>query len=317
MNNKKIKILISASPFCEHILTPINILKKNNILYNLNPKKRKLTEKEISKLIKTYDGLIADVEPLNKKVLSKAKNLKIISRVGIGINNIDLEYAKKKGIVVTNTPDAPTEAVIELNLGLIFSLIRNISIHNTEMKKLEWSRKFGVRLKFLKIGILGLGRIGLGLSKKLLKIGASKIFYNDLIKKKVKKNIVYKSKDYIFKNCDMVCLTLPETTKTKKILNKKIFKKMKKHSFIINTSRGDLIDENDLLTYLKKGYFSGIALDVFNKEPYYGGLSKFKRCILTPHIASHTIDCRNRMEIEATEDLINFFKRKSIINKVN
>ena len=196
-------------------------------------------------------------------------------------------------------------------------LIRNISIHNEEIKNSIWERKFGFRLEFLKIGILGLGRVGMGLSEKLLKIGASKIFYNDLKKKKTKKNIFYKSKDYIFKNCDLICLTLPETSKTKKLLNKRIFKKMKRDSFLINTSRGDLIDEKDLFDYLKKGYFSGIALDVFNNEPYNGNLIQFKRCVLTPHIASHTIDCRNRMEMEATKDLINFFKNKPIINKVN
>ena len=224
---------------------------------------------------------------------------------------------QKKKIVVTNTPDAPTEAVIELNLGLIFMLIRNVSIHNIDIRKRKWERKFGLRLKFMKIGILGLGRVGMGLSQKLLRIGASKIFYNDLKRKKVKKNIVYKTKDYIFKNSDIICLTLPETNKTKKLLNKKIFKKMKRHSFLINSSRGDIVDENDLFYFLKKGYFSGVALDVFNNEPYNGNLTQFKRCILTPHIGSHTIDCRNRMEIEATKDLINFFKNKAIFNKVN
>ena len=96
MINKKLKILVSASPFCEHDLKPINILKKNNIHYDLNPKGRKLTENEITNIIEKYDGLIADVETLNMKVLSKAKNLKIISRVGIGVNNIDLKFAKKK-----------------------------------------------------------------------------------------------------------------------------------------------------------------------------------------------------------------------------
>ena len=92
---------------------------------------------------------------------------------------------------------------------------------------------------------------------------------------------------------------------------------MKKTSFIINTSRGELINEKDLLNFLKKGYFSGIALDVFNNEPYKGEFRKFNRCILTPHIGSHTIDCRNKMELEATKNIENFFKSKPIINKVN
>lgn len=317
MSNKKIRILISASPFCENSTIPLKMLKNNNISYDLNPKGRKLSEKEISNLIKSYDGLIADVEPLNKKVLARAKNLKIISRVGIGINNIDLNYAKKKKITVSNTPDAPTPAVVELNLGLIFALIRNITTHNTELKKGNWKRYLGLRLPFLTIGILGLGRIGSGLADKLLKNGCKRIFYNDLKKKQTNSNIIFKSKDYIFKNCDLLCLTLPETTKTRNFLDKKIFKKMKKKSFLINTSRGELINEKDLLNFLNKGYFSGVALDVFNKEPYRGKLIKFNRCILTPHIGSHTIDCRNKMEIEATKDLINFFKKKPLINKVN
>ena len=316
MSHKK-KILISASPFCKHDKTPLSLLKKNNIKYDLNPKKRKLNEREILKLIRSYDGLIADVEPLNRKVLSAAKNLKIISRVGIGVDNVDLDYTKKNKIIVTNTPDAPTAAVVELNLGLIFSLIRNVHFHNIEIKKGKWNRHFGLRIPFLKIGIIGLGRVGLGLANNLLKLGSKNIFYNDLSKKKTKKNIILKPKNYIFKHCDVVCVALPETIKTKNFLNKNIFRMMKKKSFLINTSRGGLINENHLYDFLKKGHFSGVALDVFNNEPYKGKLIKFERCILTPHIASHTIDSRNRMELEATKDLINFFNKKKIINKVN
>ena len=316
MKQKKIKILVSASPFCENKQTPLKLLNNNNISFDLNTKGRKFTEKEIASLIKSYDGLIADVEPLNKKVLSKAKNLKIISRVGIGVSNIDLNYAQKKRIVVTNTPDAPTPAVVELNLGLIFNLIRNISTNNNKIKKGAWNRTIGLRIPFLKFGILGLGRIGKGTAHKLLKIGSKKIFYNDLTKKKTNKDIIFKSKNFIYKNCDVIILTLPENSKTKKILNKKVFKKMKKRSFLINTSRGEIIDEKDLYDFLKKGYFLGVALDVFNKEPYRGNLTRFERCILTPHIGSHTIDCRNKMELEATIDLINFFKKKPVVNKV-
>ena len=295
----------------------MNLLKRHNIKYKLNPKKRKLNEAEIFELIKSYDGLIADVEPLNKKVLSGAKNLKIITRVGIGVDNIDLEYTKKNNITVTNTPDAPTAAVVELNLGLIFSLIRNVSLHNVEIKKGKWKRYIGSRIPFLKFGIIGLGRVGLGLANNLLKLGSKNILYNDLFKKKTKKNIIFKPKNYIFKHCDVVCIALPETIKTKNILNKNVFKIMKKKSFLINTSRGGLINENHLYDFLKKGHFLGVALDVFNNEPYKGKLIEFERCILTPHIASHTIDSRNRMELEATKDLINFFNKKKIINKVN
>ncbi len=309
MNKKQIKILISATPFCENSLRPIKLLRKNNIKFDINLKKRRYTENEIKNLIKSYDGLIADVEPLTSKVLRNAKKLKVISRVGIGLNNIDLSYAKKNKINVFNTPDAPTSAVVEFNIGLIFMLIRKISILNMSIKKGKWLKLIGLRIPFIKIGILGLGRVGFSLANALVKLGVKQIYYNDLKKKITNKKIIYKSKDYIFKNCDLVSINLPETKNTKNFIDKKIFNKMKKNSFLINTSRGEIINENDLYNFLKKGFFAGVALDVFNKEPYYGKLKEFERCILTPHVASHTIDCRNKMEMEATENLVDFFKK--------
>ena len=183
MNKKQIKILISATPFCENSLRPIKLLKKNNIKFDINLKKRRYTEKEIKNLIKSYDGLIADVEPLTSKVLRNAKKLKVISRVGIGLNNIDLSYAKKNKINVFNTPDAPTSAVVEFNIGLIFMLIRKITILNMSIKKGKWLKLIGLRIPFIKIGILGLGRVGFSLANALIKLGAKQIYYNDLKKK--------------------------------------------------------------------------------------------------------------------------------------
>lgn len=306
---KKFKIFISTNSFCKNTQEPLRLLKKNQITYDLNLKGRKLSENEIFKIIKNYDGLIADLEPLTKKVLLNAEKLKIISRVGIGVNNIDLKFAKQRNIVVKNTPDAPTAAVVEFTLGLIFALIRNVIIHDKLLKKGKWSQIAGLRIPFLKIGIIGFGRTGCGLAKQLIKIGSKQIFYNDIFKSNFNNKFIFKSKDYIFKNCDIICINLPETPQTKKILNKNVFKKMKKNSFLINTSRGGLICEKDLYDYLKKGYFAGVALDVFDNEPYKGNLIKFDRCILTPHVASNTIDCRNRMEIEATKAIVDFAKK--------
>ena len=183
MNKKQIKILISATPFCENSLRPIKLLRKNNIKFDINLKKRRYTENEIKNLIKSYDGLIADVEPLTSKVLRNAKKLKVISRVGIGLNNIDLSYAKKNKINVFNTPDAPTSAVVEFNIGLIFMLIRKISILNMSIKKGKWLKLIGLRIPFIKIGILGLGRVGFSLANALVKLGVKQIYYNDLKKK--------------------------------------------------------------------------------------------------------------------------------------
>jgi D-3-phosphoglycerate dehydrogenase len=307
------KILITAHPFCEYNDLPLKLLKKNKLTYYLNPFKRRLKEKEIFKLLKKFDGIIADTEPLTNKVLNEAKKLKIISRVGIGLNNVDLVSAKKNNIKVAYTPDAPTDAVVELTLGLIFNSIRKISEQNYLMKKKIWNRIAGFRIPHLKFGIIGLGRIGIKVAKNLKKLGAKQIFYNDIVTKKFS-NFKFKSKDYIYKNCDIVSLHVPLTNKTKNLITVKEISKMKKNCILINTSRGGIINENDLLKSLSLGRFFSVALDVFNNEPYYGALRKFDRCILTPHVGSMSFDCRNRMELEATEAVVNYFNNKKINN---
>lgn len=310
------KIYISTYPFCETSLRPLILLNKNKIKYVINKKKRKHTEKEIFKIISEYDGLIADTEPLTKAVLQNTDKLKIISRVGIGLNSVDLHAAKNKKIAVAYTPDAPTMAVVDLTIALIFCCLRNIIKHHENMKKNIWIRYSGQRLKYKKIGIIGLGRIGLKVSKMLLKMGAEKIFYNDLIKKKINKKIIYKSKKFIYKNCDIITFHLPLTNLTYNLFSEKDFKILKKNCIIINTARGEIINEKDLFLFLRKNQEAIAAIDVFNKEPYKGELTKLKNCILTPHIGSMSIDCREKMELEATQNIINFFKKKKIKNLI-
>lgn len=307
------KILISAYPFCNNDKAPFLLLKKNKIKFDLNPKGRRLSENEIFRLLKNYDALIADTEPLTKKVLYATKKLKIISRVGIGLNSVDLIAAKKKGIKVAYTPDAPTDAVVELTLGLILNSIRKISEQNLLIKKKIWKRNAGFRIPHLKFGIIGLGRIGLKVAQSLKKLKAKKVFYNDITKKKMC-NFEFKSKNYIYKHCDVVSLHVPLTKITHNLITKEEINKMKKDCILINTSRGEVINEKHLFNSLLKGKFYSVALDVFNKEPYFGSLRKFDRCTLTPHVGSMSLDCRNRMELEATEAVVNYFNNRKINN---
>jgi len=310
------KIYISAYPFCETSLQPINLLKKNKILYTINKKKRKHTEKEIFKILSNYDGLIADTEPLTNSVLQNTNKLKIISRVGIGLNSVDLDAAKRKKIAVAFTPDAPTMAVVDLTIGLILCCLRNIIKHHVNMKKKIWSRYAGYRLQYKKIGIIGLGRIGTKVSKMLIKMGAKKVFYNDLIKKNISKKIIYKSKKFIYKNCDIISFHVPLTKLTNSLFSERDFKIIKKNCIIINTARGEIINEKSLFKYLKKNQDAIAAIDVYDDEPYKGELTKLENCILTPHIGSMSIDCRERMELEATQNIINFFNNKKIKNLI-
>ena len=308
----KKNVLITAHPFCEYNNLPLKLLKRNKIKYLLNPFKRRLKESEIFKLLKDFDAIIADTEPLSKYVINNAKKLKIISRVGIGLNSVDLIAAKNNKIKVSYTPDAPTDAVVELTLGLIFNAIRKISEQHLLIKQKIWNRKAGFRIPHLRFGIIGLGRIGFKVAKYLKKLGAKKIFYNDI--KKKRNNFQFKSKNYIYKNCDVISLHIPLTKDTANLISKKEITKMQKNCILINTSRGEVINEKDLFNSLVKGRFFSLALDVFNNEPYYGSLRRFNRCILTPHVGSMSFDCRNRMELEATEAVVNYFNNKKINN---
>jgi len=154
------KVLITTVPFGDKNRLPLELLEKAGIEYLLNPHKTKLTEDQLADLVGDFDVIIAGTEPITDKVLSRASNLKLISRVGIGLDSVNLNAAMKKGIKVSYTPDAPAPAVAELTLGLMLSLLRAVHVSNFQMHQGKWQRIFGRRLTDVTIGIIGMGRIG-------------------------------------------------------------------------------------------------------------------------------------------------------------
>ena len=167
------KILITTSSFCEHDPNLLRTISENGLSYKINPYGCKLTEAEVSELIEQHQpvGMIAGVEPLTRKVLERAKGLKVISRVGVGLDSVDLQVAKDLCIVVTNTPDAPTIPVAELTLGMILSLLRRIHISDASIRRGEWVRPMGNLLHGKIVGIIGCGRIGSYLTGLLSSFG--------------------------------------------------------------------------------------------------------------------------------------------------
>ena len=232
-----------------------------------------------------------------------------ISRVGIGLDSVNLLAAKKRNIQVSYTPDAPAPAVSELTIGLMLTMLRSVHLSNMEMHKGKWHRFFGKRLSEVTIGIIGIGRIGKGVLEHLKGFGNPKILVNDIsIKDDInnKFNVKWSSKEEIYKKSDIVSLHLPLTVKTKDMIKKNDLLSMKCDAIIINTSRGGIINEQDLYEVLQSGHLSGAAIDVFESEPYNGKLCEIKRCILTAHMGSMSIDCRTKMEVEATKEVIRF-----------
>ena len=293
------KINITMSSFCKFDKTPIDICKSNNFDIDINMFNRKLSKDEIIKYSKDSVGIIAGTEPFTNDILNQLPKLKVISRCGVGKDNIDLDEAEKLGIKVLITPDGPTFAVAELTIGLIINLLRKINSLSNNVKNGKWERSFGNMLYGSKVGIIGYGRIGQCVDKMLKVFGTINNHY-DITDDNNSINMIIKESDII---------TL-HTSGNKLVLGSSELKRMKKGSFIVNTSRGGVIDENCLYELLKNKHISGASLDVFEKEPYNGKLKELDNVILTPHIGSYTIKSRINMEIQAMNNLLGELKNE-------
>ena len=174
------KALITTVPFGDKNTYPLDLLDDNNIEYLINPLNKKLTEDELVSLVSDFDVIIAGTEQISDKVMEKASNLKMISRVGIGLDSVNLLAAKKRNIQVSYTPDAPAPAVSELTIGLMLTMLRSVHLSNMEMHNGKWHRFFGKRLSEVTIGIIGVGRIGQGVLKHLMGFGNPRLLVNDI-----------------------------------------------------------------------------------------------------------------------------------------
>ncbi len=303
------KALITTVPFGDKNRMPIEQLEAAGIHYLVNPIGRKLNEDELAEMVTDFDVLIAGTEPITSKVMARAKCLKLISRVGIGLDSVDLLAAERRGIQVSYTPDAPAPAVAELTIGLMLSLLRSMNVVNAQMHRGEWQRHFGRRLSEVAVGIIGVGRIGSGVLRHLAGFGNPRVLVNDT-KTKASATagliVEWADKDTIYREADVISLHVPLTGQTKNMIRREHLLKMKPDAIVINTARGGIINEQDLAEVLRSGHLSGAAIDVFNQEPYNGELAQIERCMLTSHMGSMSIDCRTRMEIEATEEAIRF-----------
>jgi len=265
------------------------------------------------------ETIIAGTEPITARVMARATKLRHISRVGVGLDNIDLLEAERRNIRVSYTPDAPAPAVAELTIGLMVSLLRQIHVANLEMHQGKWHRYFGRRIAEVTLGIIGVGRIGSRVLRRTAAFGTPRLLVNDVLPN-LELNREFKlewvSKDFIFEQSDIVSLHVPLTTKTRGLVGPSELEKMKKDAFLINTSRGGVVDEQALFTALQNKKIGGAAVDVFEKEPYTGPLQGLSNCLLTSHMGSMSLDCRNRMEIEATEEAIRFLLGKPLLSPV-
>ena len=313
------KALITTVPFAEKNHLPIELLENAGIEYLINPIGRKLKEDELAEMVTDFDVIIAGTEPITEKVMSCASRLKHISRVGIGLDSVDLLAAERRGIKVSYTPEAPAPAVAELTIALMLSLLRQVHVANIKLHEGSWHRYFGRRLPEVTIGVIGAGRIGGRVLRALTAFGAQHILVNDLdANPKALNSLSFDrvEKETIYREADVISLHVPLTPQTKNMVSYDELKLMKSDALVVNTSRGGIINEYDLIRVLHEGHLSGVAVDVFEQEPYVGGLTEIDRCLLTAHMGSMSVDCRSTMEIEATQEAVRFLTGSALLGLV-
>jgi len=304
------KILVSPSSFGQCGLEPLNLLKENKFEVISNPYTRKLKEDEIIELGRDIIGIVAGIETYNKKVLDKLVNLKCISRVGVGMDSVDLEYAKQKGITVVNTPDGPTRSVAELTIAMTFSLLRRIPQADCAMKKKQWQKHIGNLLQNKVIGVIGLGRIGKMVVEMFRGLGNSVIGY-DLYPDKAwckKHGVEIFDFNEILAKADIITLHIPGNKNKTAVICKKEIDLMQNGAYLVNLARGGIVDEDALFNALKTNKLSGAAVDVFSKEPYSGPLCELENIVMTPHLGSYAAEGKLQMEVDAVKNLINVLK---------
>jgi len=279
-------------------------------------------------LIKDKDGLICfPYDSIDKQIINSAKKLKIISTYSVGFDHIDIKYAKKKKIKIGYTPDVLTNATAELTISLMLDLLRRITEGDRLIRKNNWTEIFGAYdyvgrdVSGKTIGILGMGRIGKSVAMKALGLGMNVIYHNRKPMSK-KMEISLKSKyvslNNLFKKSDVLTIHIPYSKETHHLVDSSLLSKMKKTSFLINTSRGKIVNENDLIMYLEQNKIQGAGLDVFEKEPINkkNKLTKLENTVLAPHIGSSTDETRYEMTEIAVKNLILGLNDKKLVYSV-
>lgn len=297
------KIAITTTSFGKDDKSPMDLLAANKLEILLNPHGRKLKSLEVVDMCKDTVGIIAGTETIDAAVLKSLPSVKVISRCGTGMDNVDLKTAADLGIKVYNTPDAPTLPVAELAVGLILDLMRKISSMDRAIRNGKWDKLMGHLLFGKKIGIIGFGRIGQKTGELLSAFGTD-LAYCDVEPKNCSYQCVQKQFEEILGWADIITIHASASAGCRSIIGRNELELMKRNAFLVNVSRGGMIDEDALFHALKEGHIAGAAIDVYDKEPYTGPLVQLEQVVLTPHVGSYAKEARISMELEAAKNLI-------------
>ncbi|TET10324.1 MAG: hydroxyacid dehydrogenase, partial [Candidatus Atribacteria bacterium] len=301
------KILITPRSFASFSDKPLKMLTERDYKIKRNNTGRPYKKEEMLKLIKDVDGIIIGIDELSAEIIEEANELKVISKYGIGLDNIDINMATNKKIIVTSTPTANVDAVADLAFGLILSLARRIPEADRKTKSAKWGKIIGKSVWEKTIGIIGLGKIGRQVVKRA-KGFEMNILVFDIVKDKKfaqKYGIKYVNLEKLLRKSDYITIHIPLNDATRNMISYEELEKMKKDAFLINTSRGGIVDEEALYDALRNNKLRGAALDVYNNEPLRESpLKELDNIIMTPHIGAYTEEAIENMSIQAAQNLI-------------
>ena len=298
------KIVISTSSFDTDNNPHIQDLTKKGLGIASNSYGRKLTEDEVIALLGDDTvGMVAGIEPLTERVFASTRSLKVVSRCGSGLDSVDLGAAKRHGVTVLNTPEAPAQAVAELTLALILAALRQIPGTDKLVRMGQWPRTQGRLFAAQQVGIIGLGRVGRRVARLCQAFEASVVAHDTYVHE-APAGVELVPLEKLLAEADIISLHLTYDADTHHLLNEDTLAGIKRGAIIINTARGGLIDETALAEALNAGQLGAAALDVFEQEPYHGPLLKCENAILTSHIGSLAKESRQRMELEAADNLL-------------
>ena len=305
---KACKILVTPTSFpnIDSALRDRLEAEVGKVVYNT--KGRPLTSDELARLIRGIDGFIAGLDVIDRQVIEAADCLKVIARYGVGVDAVDLEAARQKGIAVTNVPGANSVSVAELTVGLILALARNIPFASRATAAGQWLRVTGITLEGKVIGLLGLGSVGKEVARRLGGFGCMLIAYDPVVPSEEAQELGVRmaARLEVIREADFLSLHCPLTEETRGMINAACMAEMKDGAYLINTARGELVDETALVEALQRGKLRGAALDVFAHQPPDPAhpLLALKQVIATPHMASHTDGATNAMGRGAIEDCL-------------
>ncbi|MGA2557404.1 MAG: phosphoglycerate dehydrogenase, partial [Verrucomicrobiota bacterium] len=293
--------------------------------FNVTVLKQKMTEAELLPLVKEAQAMVVRSETkVTKNVIAAAPHLRVVGRAGVGVDNVDVDAATARGIVVMNTPGGNTISTAELTFSMLMALARKIPQAHASMKEGKWSRKEfqGTELYNKTLGILGMGRIGTEVAKRAMAFGMKVIAYDPYLSLARAKSLQVDLKedvDDVFRESAFLTVHMPMTDETRGMINAAAFAKMPRGVRVLNCARGGIVNEADLCAAIQSGQVGGAALDVYQTEPPGADfpLRQLPQVIMTPHMGASTEEAQENVGIEVAEAIIDFLVNGAVRNAVN